>query len=610
MTKVRIIFAPQFEPFQPYLSLPYLKELLRLYKIRSTCIDCNIDFYNWLFRIKHKLLSVDDKQEKYLLDNIEQAVLHIKNEITDLYTYRWAISVIEEYLQVISTERMQILLSNFEIENKYETDKIKDFVYSTGSLIHEYFDDHASMILDHDSDFYFFSLAILEQLPASLIFAKKIKLLCPKAKIAFGGAFVARFYKKFRDIKWIQEIVDFIEPDEGFVSIAKMFDLEQQYVEHISPDFSDFDQQQYLSPQTVFPYLIAHGCKWGKCVFCAHHLSYSKYHSSPMLEVIEDLKRIRKQYGVRYISFSDEYLTVEQLEILCYHINKEQLDISWSAFVRGEKAFTDDVFVGQLYSNGCRVLFFGFETFNQNVLNKMHKGTLANNYLPILDTCRRAGIAVRINLMFGFPSETGDDAKQTFDAVVNNIVLFDTPFSSVSTALFELRDNTPIFHDQINYNIQLGQPCRGDLDELYEFVPHMDDSARWREELMHFLKQEANSELVAPYNKTHQLILKSLYDEKKLELMYLLTKDNFYLLSFQVKCCVLFSVEQSQYTLFNLSNGCEICMSRSIWNLLKNVQGCVPCSVFLDIPEVAGVAYELLNFLYRNDFIVLQESDC
>jgi radical SAM superfamily enzyme YgiQ (UPF0313 family) len=606
MSNVRIIFAPQFEPFQPFLSLPYLKELLRLYNIQSSYIDCNVDFYNWLFTINNELLSKENKQEKYLLQNIEQAVSYIKNGITDLLIYRWAINVIEEYLQAISTEKLSISLSNLEIENKYDTDSIKDFVYNNGNLIYEYFDSHTDKIIDSDSDFYFFSLAILEQLPASLIFAKELKKRCSNVKIAFGGSFITRFYNKLQKIEWVNEIVDFIEPEEGFISIAKIFNIKPSYIEHVFPDFSDIDQQQYLSPKPVFPYLVAHGCKWGKCVFCAHHLSYSKYHASLICDVIEDLKKIRQQYGVKYISFSDEYLTQEQLEGLCFYMNKEQLDIKWSTFVRGDKYFTNDFFVNQLYSNGCRVLFFGFETFNQNILNSMKKGTKANDYLPILDVCKNANIAVRIDLMFGFPTETNDEAKQTYETIIRNKDLFDTPFSSIAIALFELKEDTPIFNNPQKYEIELNQLLRGNFDELYDFTPFMENSVKWRVELMRFFKQKTNSELIAPYNKTHQLVLKNLYDEKKLELMHFLTKDNLCNFSFQVNPSVHFYIEQSQYTLSNFANGSEINISEPVGKLLNKARvSAIPYSDFLNVFNDTDIIYELLNFLYRNDFIVL-----
>ena len=618
MNDVKIIFAPQFEPFQPYLSLPYLKELLRLYNIPSSYIDCNVDFYNWLFAKKKELLNCESGQETYLSNHIGQAVSYIKTGTTDLSKYRWAISVIETYFQAISTDKFSISLSNFEIENKYDADSIKDFVFTNDSLVHRYFDENYQKIVTSQNNYYFFSLSVLEQLPASLVFANEIKKKKTNVKIAFGGAFIARFFKKLQLVEWITEIVDYILPEEGYISVAKIFNITQLYTGHVSPDYSEIDPSQYLSSNVVFPYIISHGCKWGKCAFCAHHLSYSKYQSSFLSDVVTDIRKIQQQYDVNHFSFSDEYLTKEQLEDLCSLLEAEQITIKWSTFARGESYFKDATFTKKLYANGCRILFFGFETFSQKLLNSMIKGTNASNYLPILESCKKSNIAVRIDLMFGFPTETSHEAQEVFETVVGNAELFDTPFSSTAIALFELKEDTPIFDVPGKYGITLGTPCRGNLDEIHNFSPHMQHSAEWRERLMRFFKQEMDSEIIAPYNKTHQLVLKTLYDEHKIIPMPILTYANIEGMLFKLHSSVQFLKNSSQYILLNFANGCEISIAENLGTIIEKMKnGDVPYSSlfneFFPILNDSNKIFELLSFLYRSDFVVVtpkKEGTC
>jgi len=614
MNHVRIIFAPQFEPFQPYLSLPYLKGLLNLYDIQSSYIDCNVNFYNWLFEQKEILLPKGIKQNYYLLNNIDSAVSSIKEGADDLFKYRWAINVIEEYLQAISTTNLSVSLSNLEIKNKYDTKTVKEFVFDENNLIHKYFNNHVDKIINKSNDFYFFSLAVIEQLPASLIFAKEIKKRQTNSKIAFGGPFIARFYHKLQNEEWINQIVNYIEPEEGYKSIAKIFDIKQLYTGHVTPDFSEIDNDQYLSPITVYPYLIAHGCKWGKCVFCSHHLSYKNYRCSSLLDVTKDIKSIKKKFGVEYFSFCDEYLTTEQLNELSSLLEGKQLNIKWSTFVKGESEFTDVSFMKKLYLNGCRLLFFGFETFDQRLLNSMKKGTNANNYLPILKACKKSNIAVRIDMMFGFPTESNAQAQKSFDTVVKNKDLFDTPFSSIALALFELKEDTPVYLNSEKYSIQIINSCRGNLDEIYNFTPKMEKSSIWREKLMRFFKQETDSELIAPYNKTHQLILKDLYDKGKIDKPLILSKDNMYQFSFTIHPSVDFLADSSNVILTNYTNGSEIAVPEQLGKVIgKSKNEIMSISVFqkrvFPILSDANTIYEMLNFLYRNDYIILHKNE-
>ena len=610
---VRLIFSPQFEPFQPYLSLPYLKELLRLYNIKSSYIDCNIDFYHWLLKQKNELLSNDKIEDVYLLRNIKHAMSFIKTGTKYLSKYRWAISVTEEYLQKISTQDLSISLSNLEINNKYDSNTIKEFVFGDNNLLFYYFKDNLHKIIVESCGYYFFSLAVIEQLPASLIFAKEIKKQFQGTKIVFGGPFIKRLFNKLNSVEWIKEIVDRLESREGYLSIAGVFDIPILCNKHVSPDFSEIDKSLYLSPKPVFPYLISHGCKWGKCVFCAHHITYDSYRTSSIHNVIADLKYIRQHYGVEYISFSDEYLTKEQLDELCNELKTNRLDIKWSTFVRGEKCFSDETFVSKLYESGCRVLFFGFETFSQKLLDSMEKGTSATDYLTILETCKKFNIAVRIDLMFGFPGEKDNEAKEVFKIITKNRYLFDTPFSSIAIALFELKKDTPIFNNIQEFNINLLEQCRGNLDEVYNFSPHAEHSSEWREKLMLFFKLETDSELIAPNNKTHQLVLKNLYDEGEIKLMLMLTKENIGEVKFYTNSTVHFAKDETQYILSNLSNGCEIIISSKIGKLLEDTKyDAISFTNFSNILSNdinnMSILYELINFLYRNDFIILQKE--
>src|SRR3972149_11534860 len=116
MINVKIIFSPQFEPFQPYLSLPYIKSLLTQYNIESSYYDANIDFYLWLFKEqRNRLLENNNDRRNYLYKNIENAIASIKSKHTDLIKYKWAINVIDGFLAEISPEGVSISLSGMGV---------------------------------------------------------------------------------------------------------------------------------------------------------------------------------------------------------------------------------------------------------------------------------------------------------------------------------------------------------------------------------------------------------------------------------------------------------------------------------------------------------------
>ena len=351
------------------------------------------------------------------------------------------------------------------------------------------------------------------------MFASEIKKIHPGARIIFGGPYVSRFSKRLTNIKWLGEFVAQLAPGEASLVLPKLLGKNEIWSGHVRPYFSDFDLKNYLSPQPVLPYLVSHGCKWEKCVFCTHHLSYSKYRAGDLDKVVSDINFLRNTHGIQHISFCDEYLSARELGKLAVLLKKHNTDIRWSSFVRAEPEFCSQTFTKQLYESGARLLMFGFESASQKILTAMKKGTNSAHYLPILLSCAEANIAVRLDFMLGFPGETVKDIKKTFSFIRKYAKYADTPFSSIVTGPFKVREDTPIMKDLRKYKVEAKARLRGDLDELYDFVDKKGLSNElkldWRNKVIGYIKKNLSSEVINPQNKTHQLIYKDMYDTKQ-----------------------------------------------------------------------------------------------
>lgn len=609
--RMQLIFPPQFEPFQPYLSLPYLKALLKIYGYHSTCFDANGDFYWWLFkRAKVKnFISCPNKQ--YLNSNISRAIEIIRSIPKNLADYRWAINVADGYLKAISPAGVKISLTSLTIGNKYCSNDLLKYTKDENNIFKSYFTDSKKYILgDSETNIYFFSVVVLDQLAAALTFAREIKLRRPDSIIVVGGPLISHIYQRLNKIAWIHNLFDIITPKEGNQAIKDIFKLDYSYNGHITPDFSDLQLDKYFSCQTVLPYLVTHGCRWGRCVFCSHHLSYKHFRESDMKSVISDISQLQKKYGVKYISFSDEYLTSHQLEELSDLIMEKGMDIKWSTFVRAEPKFVDRKFTKKLYEAGCRLLMFGFESASQKILNSMKKGTQAKYYPDILRSCKEANIAIRLDFMLGFPNESEKDVQKTLSFIKNNKEFIDTHFSSYSVAVFELREGAPILNGLEKYSIKLINPLRGDLDNQFEFVDKIGISSQqkkeWREKMIGFIKNELSAELISPQNKTHQLILKDLYDDGYFELpITKIIPANLHKLEGRWSPSVEIYSENSHLRVKDYSTGGELLMSQDMAKLIKEFTKNVNLESVFQSQKVLNrsIFIKLLKFLQRNDYI-------
>jgi len=614
--RISIIFPPQFEPFQPYLSLPYLKGLLRNHGIECYCFDANIDFYWWLFINQRECYSCYNSHRKnYLASHIESACYILKEIPNDLTEYRWAINVVDEYLKEISPCGVNISLTSLSIGNKHSSEDLLNYISSPENIFRKYFEyARRKIIINPNIKYYLFSLVVLDQLGPALTFAKEIKKMHPKVKVIFGGPFVARYYKRLISLKWINKVVDIITPGEAYKELPKIFGLQRIWQGHVTPDFSDFEMERYLSPRLVLPYLTAHGCKWGLCSFCTHHLTYSEYRECSLEKIIKDISSFKKKYGLEYISFSDEYIPANRLDGLASLIKERKLDIKWSAFVRAEPRYMDKEFTKKLYEGGARLLMFGFECASQRVLQLMKKGTYADHYKAILESCKNANIAVRLDFMIGFPGETEVEAKKTLDFIKSNSELIDTPFSSYSVAIFELREDIPIMEDLKKWGIKVEGLYRGDLDELYYFdttngLSHA-KKQYWRRKMIYYSKNKLGMEVITPQNKTHQLCFKDLYDRGYIELPIISLKPEYFKDIYAIwSDGVAIDYRENAIYVSNHASGGEIKLCEE----LINVVGVLASgeSLYLIFQKYGSwnlkEFIEFVNYLYRNDYINLKD---
>lgn len=612
--RIQILFPPQFEPFQAYLSAPYLKGVLASYGEEAGVFDANIDFYEWVLSLAKRPIPWQTKNHPnldFLRGEVGAAVAALKRTPESLLGYRFAINVVDEYLGAIAPEGIKIGLSYLKVGNRYSDEHLHTYLDDENNLFSRYFAESAEAVLGPESvGTYLFSLVVIDQLAAAVAFARGIKRFRPHARVFVGGPIVSRLQLQLMAVPWLAGTFDGIIAGEAHRVLPEILGFPHQYIGHVTPDFSDLDLDRYWCSRRVLPYLVAHGCKWGKCTFCSHHLTYDGYRESTMREVLDDLEMLTLRHRAEYVSFSDEYLTPEQLEELAQGIEDRGLKFKWLTFVRLEPGFRDAGFMQRLYNAGCRILMFGLESASQRVLNLMRKGTRVEHFRPILEACRGAGIAVRYDFMVGFPGETEEDVGWTFDFLQENRDVVDTPFSSYSTAIFELRSGIPVLEMADRYRVLPRNPLRGVLDDQYEFesIGGLSEKSRiaWRERFIGYSKTELDIELICPQNKTDQLVLKDLFDQGWFELPICRIKpEDFDRLQMRFAHGVEVLPARKGWRIVNRANGGELEVSEELLPLLRmllvgaTIAQCFRCQTLWD----SDVFSRFVSFLSRNDYV-------
>lgn len=344
------------------------------------------------------------------------------------------------------------------------------------------------------------------------ILAKLLKACKSDVKIIFGGScadlYVKSLYSRKKDIL---EYFDYIIIGEGETALTGLlnylkgkgnFDnipnlafiesdtevsFSNQIVENVNelpvPDYDGLDIELYLAPELVLPYQTSRGCHYGHCAFCNHDEKYRhNYRSKQMNVVIDELLYLSKKYNVRYFQFVDEAIRPDYFRLMIDEMDKHEefKEMKWIFYSRVSRQY-DEELMNRARKNGCEMVMFGVESFNQRLLNFIKKGINADVSRYCLELFHKCGIKTYAWLMCNLPSETVEEAREDIEEVKKMKKYID----AFSVGPFFLARNTDMYDEQEKYNI-----VSIDSEDLTRFQSHKDGIMIDKEEMLKFYRDE------------------------------------------------------------------------------------------------------------------------
>ena len=201
-------------------------------------------------------------------------------------------------------------------------------------------------------------------------------------------------------------------------------------------DWDFFDVERYLRKPVVnldrnlkreemrtLPVITARGCAF-KCTFCHYVFWNDPYRNRKPDSILEEIKFLMKKYDVNYIEFWDDlsFASAIQVEKLCDAIIENNLKFKWNAsvrvdlFSRANLTVDDSIRVAKkMKQAGCYQVGFSLESGNQEILEMMNKKIEADSFYNTIYILRQADIICETSVVFGYPIETKETIKETFD---------------------------------------------------------------------------------------------------------------------------------------------------------------------------------------------------
>ncbi|MDP1729073.1 MAG: radical SAM protein [archaeon] len=216
-------------------------------------------------------------------------------------------------------------------------------------------------------------------------------------------------FKKIKGLIWKNKNKIIINPKQDL--IQKLDELPFP-ARHLFP-MHKYHSSANLRGKITLNLMTSRGCPFN-CAYCAGSLIFGKTHRYQGTEkVIEELLELKNKYQADSIQFFDETFTANRKRVieLCDKMIERKLNIEWSCFTRVN--LVDLELLKKMKQAGCYLIFFGYESGNQRLLNLIRKGITLEQSRKATKWCVEAGIESWGSFMLGLPTETKEESNQT-----------------------------------------------------------------------------------------------------------------------------------------------------------------------------------------------------
>jgi anaerobic magnesium-protoporphyrin IX monomethyl ester cyclase len=203
---------------------------------------------------------------------------------------------------------------------------------------------------------------------------------------------------------------------------------------------------------TVSSMISTRGCPY-ICDFCSSPVFGQSYRERSPQNVVQEMANIHNM-GYDRIFFSDDSFTQNSKRVadICHLLIENHPEIQWMCLSRADRL--SPKIANLMAQAGCRQIFFGIESGNQQILQTMGKHITPALAKKAVESAHQAGIQTGGFFILGYPGET-------------NLTLLDTlRFSS----------NLPL--DYLSYSFPY--PIYG--TGLYQRVQHQITNPEWRKQ--------------------------------------------------------------------------------------------------------------------------------
>lgn len=264
---------------------------------------------------------------------------------------------------------------------------------------------------------------------ASRMIAGIIRELVPQAKIIAGGPHPTLATEEMLDLP----AFDCIFTHEAEVSLpALLADLDHLPHQVRGEMPMELDRLPFVDrslspggetpalwglPRPFFTITASRGCPY-LCTFCqpAERMVFgNKVRKRSVANLLDELEILAREHGMRSFMIHDDCFTQFPgwVDEFCREKQKRGLQQPFVCQSRADIICQRPEMLAGLAAAGLKWVLIGFESGSDRILSFIKKGATVAQNLEAAAICRRLGIRIFANYMFGLPTETEEEMRQT-----------------------------------------------------------------------------------------------------------------------------------------------------------------------------------------------------
>ena len=184
------------------------------------------------------------------------------------------------------------------------------------------------------------------------------------------------------------------------------------------PAFDHFVLDKYsISGKKYLPIITSRGCPF-QCTFClASKMCGTGFRTRSPEKVADELEWLRDVHKADIFAFYDDTFTfnMNRAYKICEEIKNRGLDLPWDCRTRVDRI--NPRILAKMREANCQLIHFGVESGSQKMLDLMKKGTSVEQNAKGIKMAKESGIGVAISVVVGYPGETKELLRETFEFV-------------------------------------------------------------------------------------------------------------------------------------------------------------------------------------------------